>query len=159
MSQAYISLGSDSGNRAENINRAVWIIAAHPKIKVTAVSRLYETKLGDSSSGENPLFGAIRVETSLSPRELLTALIETEDEMGKNRDKNSPTVIDADLLYYEDAVMNTPDLILPHPQIENRPHIICALLSIYADKNLKDRLKDLGEKNVWVVSDGLYMPL
>lgn len=159
MSQAYISLGSDSGNRAENINRAVWIIAGATGIKVTAVSRLYETNLGESSSGENPLFGAIRVETSLSPSELLAALIETENKMGKNRDKNSPTVIDADLLYYEDAVINTPDLIIPHPQIENRPHIICTLLSIYADKKLKDRLKDLGEENVWVVGDGLYMPL
>ncbi len=157
MAQAYISLGSNKDNRAENINRAVWAIAAQKEIKVQKVSGIYEATFHELPEKREAYFAAIRVETSLSPEELLEHLLGVEKSFGKER--LGETVIDLDLLMFEGEERQAENLKLPHPEIKNRPHIICPLLNLYADKELKDILKNLGEDNVKYTGEGLYLPL
>ncbi len=151
MTQAYISLGSAFGSKAENINRAVWLIAADKRIKVQRVSGIYEAKkheLGDALG----YFAAIRIETEFSPEEVAEKLKEVEKSLGEKS-------ISLELLMFEGVVSDSEALPLPNPKIEECPHIICPLLNLFADKRLKDRLKELGEENVKYTGAGLYLPL
>ena len=153
MAQAYISLMNNFGDRTEFLNRAVWAINSLPDTKVSAVGRIYETEL------EKDFYvSAIRVETELSPPMLLGALHGIEAAMGRKRNGKS-CVIDLDLLLYENCETESKELTLPHKEMHNRPHILAALLSVHADKEYKNRLKELGEDNVKVTGEGLYMPL
>lgn len=157
MTQAYISLMSNFGDRREYLNRAVWAINSLPCTKVSAVGRIYETEL-PKEKPKSFFVSAVRIETELSPQMLLGALHGIEAAMGRNRNEKS-CVIDLDLLLYGDCETEDGNLILPHKEILNRPHILSALLSIYADKTYKDRLRELGQDNVKVTGEGLYMPL
>ncbi len=157
MAQAYISLMSNFGDRREYLNRAVWAIHALPDTSVSAVGRIYESGL-EKGKSQDFFVSAIRIETQLPPEKLLGALHGIEASMGRNR-KEKSCVIDLDLLMYEELELDTPALTLPHKEILNRPYILCALLSLGADKKFKDRLKELGEDNVKVTGEGLYMPL
>lgn len=151
MAQAYISLGSGFGSKAENINRAVWQIAADKRIKVQKVSGIYEAKKHEL--GKAPAyFAAIRIETSLLPEEIAKNLREVEENLGKNN-------ISLELLMVEGVESDSAQLPLPNPKIEECPHIICPLLNLYADKRLKELLKELGEENVKYTGAGLYLPL
>ncbi|MBQ7045293.1 MAG: 2-amino-4-hydroxy-6-hydroxymethyldihydropteridine diphosphokinase, partial [Clostridia bacterium] len=104
--QAYIALGSNMGNAAENLNRAVWALSTVPGIKVTAVSKVYETEPVGYKKQDNFLNAVVRVESELSPQALLGACLGIEAGMGRIRKiKNGPRVIDLDLLLYEDATL------------------------------------------------------
>ena len=157
MAQAYISLLSNFGDRRELLNRAVWAIHALPKTKVTAVGRVYETELKEGKPKQF-LVAAARLETELSPETLLGALHGIEAAMGRNR-KEKACVIDLDLLTFEDVETDTPELQLPHKEMLDRPHILSALLSIYADKTYKTRLLEIDNGKTKVTGEGLYMPL
>ena len=157
MTQAYISLMSNFGDRREYLNRAVWSINSLPRTKVSAVGRIYEAQLKNKKP-KDFFVSAIRIETELSPETLLGALHGIEAAMGRNRIDKS-CVIDLDLLLYGDCEIESEDLNLPHKEMLNRPHILAALLSIYADKTYKDRLRELGQDDVKVTGEGLYMPL
>lgn len=157
MAQAYISLLSNFGDRKEYLNRSIWAIHALPQTKVVSVGRVYETEL----QGEKPknfYVAAARIETALSPEALLGALHGIEAAMGRNR-KGRECVIDLDLLNYENEERNTNELHLPHKELLNRPHILAALLSIYADKTYKTRLQEIDNGKTRVTGEGLYMPL
>ena len=157
MAQAYISLMSNFGDRREYLNRAVWAINSLPRTKVTAVGRVYETEL-QSEKPKSFFVSAIRIETELAPEMLLGSLHGIEAAMGRNR-KDKSCVIDLDLLMYDDCEIHNDCITIPHREILNRPHILSALLSIYADKTYKDRLRELGQEGVKVTGEGLYMPL
>ena len=118
--QAYIALGSNMGDRSENLNRAVWALASIPGIKVSALSKVYETKPVGFARQENFFNAVIRVETTLSPRALLGACLGVEAGMGRIRGrKNGPRVIDLDLLLYEGKVCQSEELTLPHPRMRH----------------------------------------
>ena len=157
MAQAYISLMSNFGDRREFLNRAVWAIDSLPQTKISTVGRIYEAEL-QNQKPKSFYVSAVRVETELSPEMLLGSLHGIEAAMGRNR-KEKSCVIDLDLLMFEDYETKNKAITLPHSEMLNRPYILAALLSIYADKEYKNRLKDLGEDNVKVTGEGLYMPL
>ena len=157
MTQAYISLMSNFGDRREFLNRAVWAINSLPDTKVSAVGRIYETQL-PKEKPKSFFVSVVRVETEMTPEMLLGSLHGIEAAMGRNREEKS-CVIDLDLLLYGDCEIESEEITLPHKEILNRPHILSALLSIYADKTYKDRLRELGQDNVKVTGEGLYMPL
>ncbi len=154
MAQVYISLGCNEGARGENINRAVWAIGAFGKTKVQKVSGIYEAKKHELDGEAPGYFAAIRIETALSPEELLAELQKKENSFLENGIK-----VKLDILMFEGQERDSEILKLPHPEIKNRPHIICPLLNLYADKELKNALKELGEENVKYTGVGLYLPL
>jgi 2-amino-4-hydroxy-6-hydroxymethyldihydropteridine diphosphokinase len=121
-----ISLGSNEGNRQENLDAAVTRLAAHPQIKLIGRSSLRETiPIGGSTDQGSFLNGAVKLETSLAPHELLGVLQQIERELGRRRaERWGPRPIDLDLLLYDELVLATPELALPHPRMAWRRFVL-----------------------------------
>ncbi|CAN5822200.1 2-amino-4-hydroxy-6-hydroxymethyldihydropteridinediphosphokinase [soil metagenome] len=122
MPRAYVGLGANLGPREVTLLRAVDLLAGEPGIEVLAVSQLRETDpIGDTDQPEF-LNGAVSVETTLAPRELLDALLRVERELGRVRDGTQwgPRTIDLDLLVYGDEIVDEPGLRVPHPRLHER---------------------------------------
>ena len=121
MTLAYVGLGANLGPREITLLRAVDLLAKTDGVEVLAVSQLRETE--PVGVVEQPLFlnGAVALDTSLSPRELLDRLLEIERELGRVRDVRwGPRVVDLDLLVYGDRQMDEPGLRVPHPRLHER---------------------------------------
>jgi len=118
---AFVGIGSNLGDREENLRRAVGLLAAEDGIDVTAVSEIRETEpVGPVEQGPF-LNGAIQIETELGPRELLDRLLEVEQRLGRVREERwGPRRIDLDLLLYEDLYVDQPGLTVPHPRLHER---------------------------------------
>jgi len=117
---AYVGLGSNLGDREATIRAAV---AALPG--VVAISQLRETE--PVGVTEQPAFlnGAVRLETGLSPRELLDTLLEIERGLGRERrERWGPRTIDLDLLLYGGETVDEPGLTVPHPSLHERRFVL-----------------------------------
>lgn len=159
MSQAYIALGTNLGNRTENLNRAAFAVHALPNTRVTAVSCVYETEPVNCPPCDNFYNAVIRVETELSPKALLGACLGIEAGMGRIRTrKNGPRVMDLDLLFYENYEENTAELTLPHPRMMDRAFVLIPLSELMKDKEIKDRLKVLDRSGVKLTGEQLICP-
>ena len=157
--QAYIALGTNMGDKGENLNRAVWALASIPGVKVSALSRVYETKPVGFVKQDNFYNAVIRVETTLSPRALLGACLGVEAGMGRVRGrKNGPRVIDLDLLLYEGKVINSEELTLPHPRMEERAFVLSPLCDILQDPYYLGCLKRVGRDGVKPCGASLIKP-
>jgi 2-amino-4-hydroxy-6-hydroxymethyldihydropteridine diphosphokinase len=126
MVTALLGLGSNLGDRAAALGKAVELLKAEPRIQVEAVSSFRKTKPAGGSGGQGEfLNAAARVETSLAPEELLAKLLAIEDQMGRVRaERWGPRVIDLDLLLYDRVEMKTPTLELPHPRMCYRRFVL-----------------------------------
>ena len=130
MAVAFISFGSNLGNRLENIVSAITSLKSKMGIEVREISSIIETE-SVGAAGPEYLNGVIKLETDLSPRDLLSALQGIEDSLGRVRPyRNAPRVIDLDILLYGDLIVSEPDLIIPHSQIWKREFILKLLLEI-----------------------------
>ncbi len=121
MTLAYVALGANLGPREITLLRAVDLLAETEGIDVQAVSQLRETE--PVGLVEQPPFlnGAVAVETSLPPRELLERLLEVERTLGRVRDVRwGPRLVDLDLLVYGDQQIDEPGLRVPHPRLHER---------------------------------------
>ncbi len=157
--QAYIALGSNMGDRGENLNRAVWALASVPRIKITAVSRVYETDPVGYTKQDKFYNAVIRVETDLTPRALLGVCLGVEAGMGRVRGrKNGPRVIDLDLLLYEGQKCQSQELTLPHPRMEERAFVLSPLCDILHDPYYLHILKELGRDGVKVTGASIIKP-
>jgi len=127
----YISFGSNKGHRLYALQKAIYAIGSQVG-DIQAISSVYETPaLG--FDGEDFLNMCIGVTTSLSPDELMDALIRIEEKMGRIRDPESgyqSRVIDLDILYYSDQVVQTDKVSIPHPEIQNRLFVLKPLADI-----------------------------
>jgi 2-amino-4-hydroxy-6-hydroxymethyldihydropteridine diphosphokinase len=118
---AYVGLGANLGPREITLLRAVDLLAETEGVEVRAVSQLRET--APVGVVEQPLFlnGAVALDTTLSPRELLDRLLEIERGLGRVRDVRwGPRVVDLDLLVYGDRQLDEPGLRVPHPRLHER---------------------------------------
>lgn len=124
MKEVYIGVGSNLGDRRRNIKEAIRLLDETFEVKVDKVSKLYETEpVGGPPQGKF-LNGAIRIETELSPSDLLRRLKEIEDELGRVRIvENGPRTIDLDILMFGDMHMDEEDLIIPHPRMDQRDFV------------------------------------
>ena len=122
MPRAYVGLGSNLGDREATLRDAVEHLRAVERVEVVGVSELRETD--PVGVVDQPLFlnGAVAVETDLSPRELLDALLHVERELGRVRDGErwGPRTVDLDLLVYGDVAVDEPGLRVPHPRLHER---------------------------------------
>jgi 2-amino-4-hydroxy-6-hydroxymethyldihydropteridine diphosphokinase len=126
----YLSLGSNIGERAENIARAVAALAALG-VRVVKRSALYETEPVEFLAQDWFLNGVVEVETELSPGELMRALLEIERGMGRERVlPKGPRIIDMDILLYGARVARDADLEIPHPRIAERRFVLVPLAEI-----------------------------
>ena len=122
MARAHVGLGANLGEREETLRRALELLAATAGIEVVAVSSFRETDPVGHLDQPRFLNGAAALETSLSPRELLDALLAVERELGRTREgaRFGPRTVDLDLLLYGDAQLDEPSLTLPHPRLHER---------------------------------------
>jgi len=124
MTEAFIGIGSNLGDKKRYIDAAIDLMANLEKMKVDMVSPLYETEpVGGPKQGMY-LNGVVRIETDYSPRELLDKLMEIETTLGRERTiKNGPRTIDLDILTYGDKEIEEKDLIIPHPRMNERDFV------------------------------------
>ncbi len=130
----FIGLGSNLGDRAAHIRQALRELGERGDIRVLACSRLYETEPLGGPPGQPLYLNAVaELATNLTPRELLTRLLEIEERHGRQRTiPNGPRTLDLDLLLYGDHVINEPDLVVPHPRMWERPFVLQPLAEIRA---------------------------
>lgn len=145
--RAYVGLGANLGDREATIRAAAARLAEEPGISVVAVSSLRETDPVGPVDQPRFLNGALALETSLTPRELLERLLAIEQELGRTRDGTrwGPRTLDLDLLLYDDRVIDEPDLVVPHPELAERAFVLEPLVELAPDLALPDgrRLADV----------------
>ena len=131
MSLAYISFGSNLGNRLKNIKRGLQLVSRNRSITITKKSSLYETEpVGYENQGWF-LNGVIEIETFVLPHKLLSLIKKVERIMGrKRRIRWGPREIDLDILLYNQRCVDTPGLIIPHPRMHERAFVLVPLVEI-----------------------------
>ena len=133
MSIAYIALGSNLGERKQNILAALNYME-QSGLKVLAVSSLLETE--PYGVTDQPFFinAAVKIETELAAHDLLRLLLAIELKMGRVRKRHwGERNIDLDLILYDDKIMKDKDLIVPHPDMQNRLFVLSPLAEIAGD--------------------------
>ena len=129
----YLSLGSNLGDREENLREAIrrlgelWVVGA--------VSSFYETEPVEVE-GQQPWFlnCAVAVETTLIPKEFLSRILAIEQSMGRRRtEPKGPRNIDIDIVFFGGAVLDTPELTVPHPGMQQRRFVLDPLAEIAPD--------------------------
>ena len=125
----YLSLGSNIGDRAENLSAA--IARLEELGEVAAVSSFYETEPVGPVAQAWFLNCAVKLETDKMPRQLLAAILKLEQEMGRRRTKNKgPRTIDIDILLFGNSVVETEALTIPHPAMHERRFVLAPLAEI-----------------------------
>jgi 2-amino-4-hydroxy-6-hydroxymethyldihydropteridine diphosphokinase len=128
--RAYFSLGSNLGDRDENIERALALLEQN-EVQVVTRSSIYETEPQDVMNQPWFLNIAVASETRLFPAQLLTAIRKIERQMGRvRRLPRGPRIVDIDILLFGNAVINTPRLTIPHPRMLDRRFVLEPLLEI-----------------------------
>jgi 2-amino-4-hydroxy-6-hydroxymethyldihydropteridine diphosphokinase len=131
--RAYVGLGSNLGNRARTIEAALAELAVRPGIEVAAVSTLVETEPGGYTAQPRFLNGVAALDTTLSARALLDALLEVEAGLGRRREgvpAGGPRTLDLDLLLYGEAEIDEPGLRVPHPRLHERAFVLGPLAEL-----------------------------
>jgi 2-amino-4-hydroxy-6-hydroxymethyldihydropteridine diphosphokinase len=126
VTRAYVGLGANLGDREQTIRRAVDLLAATPGIQVVRVSTLRETDPVGYLDQPRFLNGAVALETTLEPRELLEQLLAVERALGRTREgpPQGPRTIDLDLLLYGIEELDEPGLRVPHPRLHERAFVL-----------------------------------
>lgn len=138
---AYIGIGSNMQNPLERCREAINYLATHPDISIIARSSFYETEPVGFSEQDWFINAVVEAQTSLSPADLLASLLRIEQKMGRVRQgKWGPRLIDLDLLFYGNEIVETADLKIPHPEIPVRRFILAPMNDI-ASKYLHPVLK------------------
>ena len=128
----YLALGSNLGDRLANLKQA--IAALPPQMEVKAKSRVYETP--PWGYADQPMFlnQVIKANTYLEFELLLKHIKRLEVALGRKPSfKNGPRLIDLDILFYDDLVMETSSLVIPHPHIHERGFVLLPLMDIAPD--------------------------
>ncbi|OXU15145.1 2-amino-4-hydroxy-6-hydroxymethyldihydropteridine pyrophosphokinase [Sedimentisphaera salicampi] len=127
----YISLGSNLGDKQANIRKSLEKIAASPSCKLEKTSRIIQNSPLSSSNQPDYCNCAAKISTSLTPSEMLEFLQRIEDSLGRERQKKwGSRTIDLDIIYYNEDVINTPELQVPHPQMHLRSFVLSPLSQI-----------------------------
>jgi 2-amino-4-hydroxy-6-hydroxymethyldihydropteridine diphosphokinase len=133
--RAFVGLGSNLGDPADQVRRALDSLDALPESHVVRRSRLYRSAPWGLLEQPSFVNAVAELSTSLAPRALLDALLEIELGQGRRRDGErwGPRTIDLDLLCYDDVEISEPGLVLPHPHIAERAFVLVPLAEIAAD--------------------------
>jgi len=127
----YLGLGSNLGDRHATIHRAIETLSKHPECEVITLSDLYETD--PTTLYQQPKFinGVAHIKTLLTPQALLTLCEDIEKQLGRTEKGNwDPRTIDIDILLYDDRVISTDTLMIPHPLMHVRDFVLMPFMDI-----------------------------
>jgi 2-amino-4-hydroxy-6-hydroxymethyldihydropteridine diphosphokinase len=144
--RVYFSLGSNLGNRQENLDRALRQLS--DRMRIGKVSSIYDTEAVGPISQPRFLNLACEAFTNLKPEGLLALVKALEQKMGRYSRTGEPRVIDIDILLYGDLTVNTPALVIPHPELAKRSFVLVPMAEIAPDvihPVLKKSMKELNE--------------
>ena len=123
--KAYISIGSNIGDKEENINNSIEKLKEYKEIEVTKIATIIETEpwgYEDQDSFKNT---AIEIRTFLNPKELMTILLSIEKKMKRERIiRWGPRIIDLDIIFFDDCITDDEYVTLPHPRMEDREFVL-----------------------------------
>ncbi len=159
---AYIGIGSNLGDRVVNCKKAISLLGELKATRILAASSFYETEPVGRLKQDWFINAAVKLETALPARELFTSLQRIEKQIGRQHSvKNAPRIIDLDLLFYNQEIINQAELRVPHPRMQSRRFVLTTLNEIAAEEvhpglklsisQLLARLKD--KKVVRKISD------
>ena len=129
MVTVYLGLGSNLGDRRENLRKALDYIGQ--RLHITACSSVYDTEPQENNDQPRFLNMVCRAKTIIQPEDLLVLAKGIEARMGRLPGRpNAPRTIDIDILLYGDKVVKTPDLVIPHPKMARRMFVLMPLAEI-----------------------------
>ncbi|MDH8701805.1 2-amino-4-hydroxy-6-hydroxymethyldihydropteridine diphosphokinase [Dysgonomonadaceae bacterium PH5-43] len=125
MHTVYLSLGTNLGNKQSNLDNAINLIAERVGT-LSAISSVYETEAWGFQSENSFLNMAVKVETKLTPFEILSATKEIEKELGRTEKTSTAyqdRVIDIDIIFYDNLLLQSEELKIPHPLYKERDFV------------------------------------
>lgn len=134
MSRVVLGLGTNIGDRMENLQSAVDALRRVPGVSVLSVSKVYETAPVGYADQSDFLNAVVLLETALSPEAVLGLCLGIEAAAGRIRlIKNGPRVLDMDVLLYEGEKRSTKELVVPHPRMLERAFVLVPLSDLFGD--------------------------
>ena len=129
--KAYLSLGSNMGDKHKNIEGAIAKLKSVAGIRNVKCSKLYDTKPYGKTDQDDFVNAVCEIETYLTPYELLDAINDIEDKFGRVRvERWGPRTLDIDIVLFGDMIINTPRLCVPHIDMHNREFVLKPLVEI-----------------------------
>lgn len=167
----YIGMGSNLGERQQQLSWAIKKLANTDQIKLTQCSSVYESApigdFPDDDIGKQPDFlnAVCQIETNLPARTLLDQLLDIEKQSGRVRtdQRNDSRTLDLDLLLFGDYVINTADLCVPHPRLHNRAFVLYPLLEIAPQLEVPGKgrvdslIKNVGSQEIKKLPERIYV--
>ncbi len=127
----YLGLGSNIGNKIENIIVAVDKLKSNSEITFVALSSFYETEPREYLNQDNFINAVVKLQTTFSAIELYKIIKNIETEMGREKTfQNGPRLIDIDILLYGDKIINTNEILIPHAKISERKFVLIPFAEI-----------------------------
>jgi 2-amino-4-hydroxy-6-hydroxymethyldihydropteridine diphosphokinase len=152
---AFISIGSNIGKPVGNCRKGISAIEDTHGIHLKKTSKLYKTEPVDYKDQAWFINAVVEISTFLEPIQLFNSLKLIEKEAGRTEDgiRFGPRILDLDIIFFDDLVLETPDLIIPHPRMDNRRFVLKPLCDINPDfvhpvlqKTMRDLLENLTDK-------------
>ena len=155
----YIALGTNLGERKANLRAAIELMP--PIVKVLAKSHIYETPPWGYEDQPAFLNMVVKAETSLEPESLLKYLKQLEVQLGREQNfRWGPRLIDLDILFYDDLVIDTPPLVIPHPRLHERAFVLVPLADVAPDvvhqviqRKVSDLLLEIDQQGIVCIGD------
>ncbi len=132
MQTVYLGLGTNLGDRRRNLEAAIQMLA--PRVLVEVESRIYETPAWGYKEQPDFLNMVVKAQTDLPPSELLAHLKTIEGQLGRTETfRWGPRLIDIDILFYDELILQAPELVIPHAHLHERAFVLVPLRDIAPD--------------------------
>lgn len=161
----YLSLGSNLGDRLSYLKQAIEGLSALAETSIRAISPVYETAAWGKKDQADFLNLCLHLETKFSPEDLLEQTQTLELRLGRERHEHwGPRTIDIDLLLYDQEIMETERLTLPHPYMDQRAFVLIPLADIATDlrhpvlsKTIAELLSQMDQSQVWLFENSVRL--